>query len=758
MKLLKKLGKNYTSRINRFLPGGIIEVPENWKTPEQKLNDYYLQQQGQQYADFQQSLDDQAKRQNEYINAYKNWEYVPIEEDYPIATNVWTDNGRIPIYRIPGSVMLKAFPNYTWNNGQTFDPNINYYAIRNAKGQYALVPQGSYISELMDQSFERDKTLHPTNIAASDMTTQVANVPTQYGIKPMPPEQPEEQETTQQAEFRQDNRSDWERQWAQNMYNFNNWYTDYQKQQQLENTIRDEMLRPVTLTNYIRATGDAINGDDNWFGSFFDPNKHGMWFGPRGRAFQQNHPFASGLLDLGVDMFGAKTIKPISNFASNVRDFRPLSITRNPNYYYRQGVGLIEDARQSGVIRAGVNPLTGRQDFQFPFFQKGRLHYGDSKWAPDIILNKGKGDFEWQPVNSVGFVEPGQLDYNMRTPLVNGQTNMADASQFSILKPVRIGKRTIGYIEKPLIKNDNTFGTVNELYNNAPKNQPLFSLSEEDIPSQYKTDNRVDLIKLYDYYFTKKPKKDALLKFARNEELNSLEGAVIADYNVQKSTVKGLEELFEDTIFKRTPKEYFADKKIDFNTFQKELKEGNYVSVDQRFINDTIGEGFKGYFSPDDNLIVISNGVDVWRVAPHEFRHMLDKIKKLPLEQVKMLEEAFTEDFRTLPEWVPETDTLHGYAQMESEMVTTNYDTWLKLMPKHLHKKSLELQNKFIDKVSDAKIVEALEKSNGYGRRYVERMRKQYGRVPPEVIKALRRSLKYVGMSTAVLYGTNNRK
>lgn len=752
MKLLKKLGRGYISRIDKFLPGGIIEVSENWKTPEQKLNDYYLQQQSQQYADFQQSLDEYAKRQNEYINASNNWEYRDIEGDYPIATNIWTKETRIPIYKIPGSAMLKAFPNYTWNNGQTFDPNINYYTIRNAKGQYALVPQGSYISELMDQSFERDKALHPTKIAAADMSAQVANIPIQHGIVPIQKKQ-EVQAYPQQAQLWQDTKSDYEHEQGQNMREFNDWYTNYQKQQQLENTIRDMMFRPVTLTNYIRATGDAINGDDSWLGSFFDPNKHGMWFGLEGRAFQQNHPLVAGLLDFGVDIGGAKTIKPIGNFANNVRSFRTPSITRNPNYYYRQGSGLIEDARQSGVIRAGVNPLIGRQDFQFPFFQKGGLHYGDAEWMPDIIINKGKGNFEWQPVNSVGFVKPGQLDHNMRTPLVNGQTNIADASQFSTLKPVRIGRRTIGYIEKPLIKNDNTFGTVNELYNNASKNKPLSSLSEEDIPSQFKTDNKVDLIKLYDYYFTKKPKKDALLKFARNEELNSLEGAVIADYNVQKNTVKGLEELFEDTIFKRTPKEYFTDKKIDFNTFQKELKEGNYVSVDQRFINDTIGEGFKGYFSPDDNLIVISNGVDVWRVAPHEFRHMLDKIKKLPLEQVKMLEEAFTEDFRTLPEWVPETDTLHGYAQMESEMVTTNYDTWLKLMPEHLHKESLELQNKFIDKVSDAKIVEALEKSNGYGRRYVERMRKQYGRVPPEVIKALRRSLKEVGAIAGITYG-----
>lgn len=281
-----------------------------------------------QMQQFQQSLQDYAKRQNEYINASNNWKYRDIEGDYPIATNVWANNSRIPIYKIPGSAMLKAFPDYTWNNGQTFDPNINYYTIRNAKGQYALVPQGSYISELMDQSFERDKALHPTNIAASDMTAQVANVPTQYGIKRMPPKQPEKQETTQQTQLWQDNRSNWERQQAQNMYDLNAWQQRYNYWQNIENTTRDKITRPFILTNYVRGGLDAINGYDSFLGSFFDPNKHGMWVGPEGLAFQQNHPLVSGLLDLGVDVLGPKFIPKIGKSLRPIT-FKPTSLTND---------------------------------------------------------------------------------------------------------------------------------------------------------------------------------------------------------------------------------------------------------------------------------------------------------------------------------------------------------------------------------------------------------------------------------------------
>ena len=53
----------------------------------------------------------------------------------------------------------------------------------------------------------------------------------------------------------------------------------------------------------------------------------------------------------------------------------------------------------------------------------------------------------------------------------------------------------------------------------------------------------------------------------------------------------------------------------------------------------------------------------------------------------------------------------------------------------------------------DTKIVESLEKANGYGRRYVKRMREQYGKVPPKVIKALRRSLKEIGAVAGITYG-----
>lgn len=129
-----------------------------------------------------------------------------------------------------------------------------------------------------------------------------------------------------QAQLQQDNRSNWERQQAQNMYDLNAWQQRYKYWQNIENTTRDMMFRPFMVTNYVRATGDSANGYDSWLGSFFDPNKHGMWVGPEGRAFQQNHPLVSGLLDLGVDVLGPKFIPKIGKSLKPIT-FKPTSLT-----------------------------------------------------------------------------------------------------------------------------------------------------------------------------------------------------------------------------------------------------------------------------------------------------------------------------------------------------------------------------------------------------------------------------------------------
>lgn len=131
-----------------------------------------------------------------------------------------------------------------------------------------------------------------------------------------------------QAQLQQDNRSNWERQQAQNLYDLNAWQQRYNYRQNIENTTRDMMFRPFMVTNYVRATGDAISGYDSWFGSFFDPNKHGMWVGPEGRAFQQNHPLVSGLLDLGVDILGPKFIPKIGKSLKPIT-FKPTSLTKD---------------------------------------------------------------------------------------------------------------------------------------------------------------------------------------------------------------------------------------------------------------------------------------------------------------------------------------------------------------------------------------------------------------------------------------------
>jgi len=68
-------------------------------------------------------------------------------------------------------------------------------------------------------------------------------------------------------------------------------------------------------------------------------------------------------------------------------------------------------------------------------------------------------------------------------------------------------------------------------------------------------------------------------------------------------------------------------------------------------------------------------------------------------------------------------ETLKG-VDMNPERVTTNFDARKQAIGKHhLLNTNWELQNKIIDKLSDERIFEAVEKSNGYGKKYIKYLR-----------------------------------
>ena len=211
-----------------------------------------------------------------------------------------------------------------------------------------------------------------------------------------------------------------------------------------------------------------------------------------------------GLILGAAGMFyGPKGFKQLGNAAENVLQYRT-KIPINENYYYRQGrvgEGIVEDAENSGVIRAGVDPLTGKQHFNNPYFNKGKLHYGNDP-NYETIVNKGAGNYDWAVMNGADQIMPNgkitvsgyngkgtvDVDFGFRTPLVNGKSNMASAADFEVYEPINIKMfgRTfnIGY-KKRLLGVDRLFGSdPNALINRNIRT----SLFNDKIPFNYKLD------------------------------------------------------------------------------------------------------------------------------------------------------------------------------------------------------------------------------------------------------------------------------
>lgn len=224
----------------------------------------------------------------------------------------------------------------------------------------------------------------------------------------------------------------------------------------------------VDPMNYLGAAGEYFRGNDNFFLNALSGNNKGMFsLSDNLSNWAEEHPYLSA----GANLLGsAVTLKFMPKFVRGVNTashYRP-AVPINEGYYYRQGTGLIQDAIDSGVIRAGQSSFTGGQEFVYPYFYKGLLRYSPKNPAyEEIIVNTGKGNYDWAGLNGGNGLTSKTLTRRSRlnpsrtqqainrnrTPLVDGQPNIASAADFDAYKPINInlfGKRfNIGYLKNP---------------------------------------------------------------------------------------------------------------------------------------------------------------------------------------------------------------------------------------------------------------------------------------------------------------------
>lgn len=159
--------------------------------------------------------------------------------------------------------------------------------------------------------------------------------------------------------------------------------------------------------------------------------------------------------------------------------------------------------------------------------------------------------------------------------------------------------------------------------------------------------------------------------------------------------------------------------------------------------------------------IVIKEGIYQPYVLPHELRHRIDDTIPLSSAQQQVLNKAYSNDFNS-----DEIKKAVGYDSsydMQKEAVTTNLDSRIKALESYDDGYAYTLttpseQNKVIDELSDARIIDAIRRSNGYGEAYIDYL-KRNNLLTKDKIQAFRNAMKYVGgVSIPVTIGTSTQR
>ena len=174
-----------------------------------------------------------------------------------------------------------------------------------------------------------------------------------------------------------------------------------------------------------------------------------------------------------------------------------------------------------------------------------------------------------------------------------------------------------------------------------------------------------------------------------------------------------------------------------------EVRVGRFSNRD--FIKAGMGDD-AGFYIDGNNFMAINRDATAFTdeyIQGHEGRHLMDYRQSLTDNQQKILSDAYGDDFVNLPN-TRQADGLEGYGSMAKERVTTNHDARVTLLGNKQDTFDIHAQDLVIDKTPDAKIFDAVERANGYGRRYIKYLREN-NLLTPEKAQAFREAMKHVG-------------
>lgn len=184
-----------------------------------------------------------------------------------------------------------------------------------------------------------------------------------------------------------------------------------------------------------------------------------------------------------VNMTPLEQVNPEFDILTGIRSivnlprgfFNTKAVNDIPGNYYRQGKGIIADAKKSGIVRVnssaakGVTINTGkrtfdlRKTFDVPFWSKDLRWYGNNNY--ETIVSKGDNGLTWQPITKSGYFRTAKQEPIRRTPLYNGQTNNTPAELFEYYRKYPIigyGNVTNGEAFMPITGLNTSYNIMNK--------------------------------------------------------------------------------------------------------------------------------------------------------------------------------------------------------------------------------------------------------------------------------------------------------
>lgn len=184
-----------------------------------------------------------------------------------------------------------------------------------------------------------------------------------------------------------------------------------------------------------------------------------------------------------VNMTPLEQVNPEFDILTGIRSianlprgfFNTKAVNDIPGNYYRQGKGIIADAKKSGVVKVNSNAAKGvtinignktinlRKTFDVPFWSKNYRWFGNNNY--ETIVSKGDNGLTWQPISKSGRFRTAEQEAIRRTPLYNGQTNNTPAKLFEYYRKYPIigyGNVTNGEAFMPITGLNTSYNIMNK--------------------------------------------------------------------------------------------------------------------------------------------------------------------------------------------------------------------------------------------------------------------------------------------------------